>query len=262
VKNQAFSVIEMVIAAAVLMMAAGVMLPLMTAGRRQARILTCAGNLETIGQAMEKYLDQHRYRYPTGPLAGGEELAEVNLLGATGWPEGTFPAASTPAADRPLNACITELMPAIAGSDPMRWIERVAHCPMDGGDSFQAQDRTLFEAVGCSYVYPYRSPAMEARNAKSVFCGVWAIQGHNRSEIAHPDRKLIVADTVILANRPADLAYNQWHNSRDPLEANILFADGHVANLPRKTASAAQSTEAVPASQDELARMGSREPYY
>jgi prepilin-type processing-associated H-X9-DG protein len=257
-RARGFTVVELLACAAVALVLLGLALPTLVGGRRRARIATCAMNLMQIGKAMNGYLDDSGGVYPGGKVAGsgkpGDNVGWYNLLGKRGrWRLTHDPSIlDTPAELRPLNKYLSE-----------RVLPQVACCPMDRGDSYLAQQHTLFDTVGSSYGYFYRSPTQIQQGTKVVFSGVWAIAGHRYGEVRYPDRKLLLADSIIQINRSANESYNWWHNSAEPLQVNVLFVDGHVDNLERKTGTQAVSPNGpTPAADQQIEALAAGSRYY
>jgi len=79
-----FTVVELLVAMAVLAMLIGLSLPIMSKVRQSGRVTACLSNLRNLGQAHWQYMGDHKGRFidaglPHGGLAN-EEVAWVNTL--------------------------------------------------------------------------------------------------------------------------------------------------------------------------------------
>jgi prepilin-type N-terminal cleavage/methylation domain-containing protein/prepilin-type processing-associated H-X9-DG protein len=70
-RPQAFTLIEVLVVVAIIALLVSILLPSLSAARRQAKAAACAVNLRTIGHALVFYLQANQDTVP--PAAGGEE---------------------------------------------------------------------------------------------------------------------------------------------------------------------------------------------
>jgi hypothetical protein len=194
------------------------LLPALSKAQDRAKRTNCLSNLRQIGLAMQFYLTDNEDRYPTAP-----GLTWHNLLGTSGRPS-AHAGGSTPQDRRLLNPYLAEVV-------------RIAECPGDRGDRRYEQGLgwpedagNNYEFYGTSYNYFIRNNLNELQARDSI----WSIEGHHVSEVRFPDRKVVVADTVIFNNRPTIHPQNQWHSAKDPMQVVAAFADGHSEMITKK----------------------------
>lgn len=115
-KPKAFTLTELLVVLAIIVILIGVLLPVVARAQKQGRIIACKAQLQNIGAAMQMYLNQNHHRYPPASL---------------------FPSAATPLPGEPRP--ITEfLSPHVGGTI------RVFCCPADD---------KLFDEFKQSYSY-------------------------------------------------------------------------------------------------------------
>ena len=86
--TKGFTLIELLVVIAVLGVLAGLLMPALMSARRQARLTSCASNLNQIGQAAHMYLNRYNDYFPAYPGYGRnvgrmEEMKEGVLYAAT-----------------------------------------------------------------------------------------------------------------------------------------------------------------------------------
>lgn len=208
--------IDLVVVVAVLGVLCSVLLPRMAILRTEARTTVCLDNCKRIVVAGQRYAADNRQMFPGGVVHDRRVMGN-NLLGKTGR-QAWLPGA--------VNANHRALVDYL--DDP--W--NTANCPMDAGTQ-DTKDYLAHVYYGTSYLYFERTQNDLARRNKVGLNGVWAIEGHHASEVTQPDRKLFIADEVILARHGFNRKQHRWHTGDAPLTVGIGFVDGHAANLPR-----------------------------
>jgi prepilin-type N-terminal cleavage/methylation domain-containing protein/prepilin-type processing-associated H-X9-DG protein len=220
---RAFTLIELLVVISIIALLIGILLPALGAARTTARLSQCLTNARSISQATEFYLNDSKQIYPGGAF-NGVDLAWHNLSGKRG--TGANVAGQTAAEDRALYHYLSS--------------EIASFCPLDKGENTTSVK--AFDQYGSSYVYFDRTTAEINAGTLRGRNGVWILEGHRSSQVLSPSKKLVVADLIVLLNRSAAQAPNQWHSSNEPLQVSIAFADGHAASHARKTGTAANPT--------------------
>ena len=236
-KNRiAFTLIELLVVIVIIGILIGILLPALGLARRSGNITQCVTNARSVVQAMEFYLNEERETYPSGNLDDATSVGtnisvyRHNLIGKTGNPSlggGSGPAAgASPKGKRIVNKYLA------GGTRNAAANEETAHCPLDAG--FNSNDnREAFDVVGSSYYYPNRT-ATESRPMGNW--EIWAVEGHRDSEVAVPQKKLILADLPIMGNRAKKKPENRWHdsvNDKNP-QVSVGFGDGHAESMTRE----------------------------
>ena len=237
-KNRiAFTLIELLVVIMIIGVLIGILLPALGAARRSGNITQCVTNVRSIVQAIEFYLNEEREIYPTGSLdnAASTSATEIsvfrhNIVGKDGDPQldgGTGPAAGSSGKGRRI---VNRFL--AGGGKNFDANEKTAHCPLDAG--FKNDDaRLAFDVVGSSYYFPNRMVGATS----SALYDIWAVEGHRDSEVAVPQKKLIIADLPIMGDRGKKKPENRWHdsvNNKHPA-VSIGFGDGHAEGMNRKS---------------------------
>ena len=236
-KNRiAFTLIELLVVIVIIGILIGILLPALGLARRSGNITQCVTNVRSVVQAMEFYLNEERETYPTGALDDAASaftsisVYRHNIIGKKGNTTlggGTGPASGeSPKGKRIVNKYLA------GGTRNIDANEEVAHCPLDAGFK-QNDSRSAFNVVGSSYYYPNRT-AGESRPMGNW--NIWAVEGHRDSEIAVPQKKLILADLPMMGNRGKKKAENRWHdgvNNKNP-QVSVGFGDGHAEGVKRR----------------------------
>ncbi len=66
-RNKAYSVIEIIIGMAIIVMLAGLLCASLRASRARSHVASCANNLRQLGMGLEMFADDHDGRYPRDP---------------------------------------------------------------------------------------------------------------------------------------------------------------------------------------------------
>lgn len=216
---RAFTLIELLVVISIIALLIGILLPALGAARTTARRSQCLSNVRGIGQAVNLYINDFKQHYPGG-VYQGSQISENNLLGV----QGTN--ADAVAQTLPENRVLNMYIGANSG---------IARCPLDIGSQFDATASSMYQAWGVSYIYGVnRNNTQIANGVKMCRYGIWGLMAHRSSEVEMPSKKFIVADDIVMLNRAATNKANHWHNTTEPLEANIVFVDGHAASHKRK----------------------------
>lgn len=222
-RRRAFSLVELLIALAIMAVLISILLPALLHARVASQATVCASNLRQLGSAFQLYVQDHR-RFPVAESTPEWRYAGVEFRG--------IPQVAILAADRPLNACYSDKLPTDAAEfvasfrcpgDSGLW--RLASNPRQPGASVTG-DRSCFQFFGNSY-------RANQLLMDSVAAG---LEGPRRPLAEHditvsPARLLIAADAVwFYATRPVgdpDSTLDaSWH--ADFRGGNMVAFDGSV----------------------------------
>ena len=73
-----FSLVELLVTLGIIALLMGILLPVVSRARTQARGVSCRAQMQQIGHAIQNYVNEHKDRYPSAPA-----LPSVN---PNGWP--------------------------------------------------------------------------------------------------------------------------------------------------------------------------------
>lgn len=192
-----FSLVELLVVMAMIVILAGLLLPVLAACRESARQTRCIGNLRQLGQAFALYIQDYEERFPYG-------LDPFDRLNPAQWRNRRNPLTGEPYYDQvvrlvnahPTNTNLDQVLhPYYAGG------RGIWHCPNDRGWQHSPGD-CLFRSVGSSYIY--RTEV--------------ALSHLSLSALPHPSQTNLLNDTVA------------WHEKGAPT-VNMLYTDSHVRNV-------------------------------
>jgi len=75
-----FTLIEMLVVIAIIALLAALLVPGVTRAMRRAVLMTCQGNLQQMGHAIELYVDAHDSHYPPYPYTEGLSAAQSGII--------------------------------------------------------------------------------------------------------------------------------------------------------------------------------------
>lgn len=212
-KDHAFTLIEMLLVVALIVVLISLLLPSLGNARDTARVVVCATNQKQIGEAQMAYLVEHSRRFPQ--LSSWSGL--VGGLGTSGY----YSSSSLNVTDRPLN-------PYLGGTTNNTTVA-ITECPSDLGDSIYAPGAVTncFKQYGTSYLVEWGGDAFRTKMVYGVK-GIGGRRSMGMGGITSPSNKLLLADWVWHGNRPITRSDTRWHNKAAVRQYNTLFADGHV----------------------------------
>ncbi len=235
-----FTLIELLVVIGIIGVLASMLLPALSRGKEQARLIQCVGNLHQLGLAIELYKDDHRSRFPSATAYDTVDPEHPGI-------KSTLPALGGMNPRRPFNLVVpmAEARPLYPYVKP----SAVYRCFRDRGQRRQfcaPAPRPLkesnWEALGCSYQYNGVLPTvLEGGGFRQTPAGNLA--GKPESFVTNPSL------FILMYEPPARLygclgelpEWYQWHYSSgrsdldDPAYARqqfisaILFADGRSA---------------------------------
>jgi prepilin-type N-terminal cleavage/methylation domain-containing protein len=221
--KKAFTLIELLVVIAIIAILAAMLLPALSAAKKQSLRTQCVNNLHEIGIGLQLYMDDARGSYPyyydwatwgggTGTNIGiGEVLPGVSLAG------GGF------------NQTNRQLYPYLKNPE-------ICHCPSDLGDPlFETTAKwTCFYAYGNSYLMIWWQSqfGVEFVGGGCNYNGT-AIAGNEYpnklSRIARkPVTKIILGDWNWFANRTVSSPNTSWHSNKGKRVIPFLFGDAHT----------------------------------
>ena len=211
----AFSLIELLVVAAVIAMLIAALLPSLAAAREQARRTACAANLRTIAEGWRMYVqDQNGFPVDPGPPGAPLELFY-----------GGKNDVKTQTRDLPTVRPVNEYVGADADDAATT---RMFLCPSDrglqGGGQVLVKDATAYDSLGNSY--PMNPQLLLGRGSDS---GETALPGLRLEDVTAPVSLVVLAGDFMMRGRGlADWPYHgYWHDQADR-EINLSFLDGHA----------------------------------
>ncbi len=183
--------VDIAVAAAVCLAAAGLVFPLLNISRSNARVMACANNLREVGMAMTQYSEHQNGFFPrvaeTGSLAAGGIYAPTLLAGGYVTDPRTFICPGSSLAD-----------------DASLRIPTVAELQAASGE----QLTELHRRMGGSYGYAL---------------------GYRQAGVYRPTRNLYRDTFALVADEPSeDCSSSPNHSGKGH---NVLLEDGHVVFL-------------------------------
>lgn len=228
-RQKAFTLIEVLVVVGIIALLVGILMPSLSAAKRQARLTSCAARLHQVGLGMMAYMQDSRDRMPhvsympsVSPAPCDIDKPSVYLADvlkkhlksgdAPKIPPGSIP---PPGSSNPL------VMPAGTGG--------VLECPDDTPGKF---DRDSYPGKGWSYYQTERaSYAYRSRLAGLTPSEFGAATGHmhgpHRGEVARDTKKKVPPQTIWFAND-----YNNFHGKAGQVGARrYVYIDGHVSDF-------------------------------
>jgi prepilin-type N-terminal cleavage/methylation domain-containing protein/prepilin-type processing-associated H-X9-DG protein len=219
-KRRAFSLLELLIAIAIIAVLIGILIPTIAGVRRQSKSVACQSNLRSIGQALVMYQNNNRgWVYPVMNDAFGVIGLGLNVPPHERWPMKVFKVESAP---MPPTYDVAGYDMEQAGEpqyDPAPYTPPVLLCPADEKP-----------AQAHSYVLNNHLADEGIRAGKTI-------RGVSSSEI-------VVAGEKFTNARDYYMEYGDYDRVVDPVRhgsgagSNYLYLDGHVATRLAKEARA------------------------
>jgi prepilin-type N-terminal cleavage/methylation domain-containing protein/prepilin-type processing-associated H-X9-DG protein len=197
VPRRGFTLIEMLVVIAILVVLAAILLPVLIGAREVARQTHCASNLQQIGRALESYVDDHDGCYPPGqvqPRARDDEKDE----GVGDWEDAIQPYVK----NDPLYRCPDDPSPA-------EFFEK--SYALNG--SFIGLPESAVTYPAATILAADQRNTLQNLDRPAVF-NWWRWQGNVWPPCWSPDPTPAAAEELAL----------ERHTGR----FNALFADGHV----------------------------------
>ncbi|MFA6717410.1 MAG: type II secretion system protein [Victivallaceae bacterium] len=190
-KRNSFTLMELMVVIGIIGVLAGILLPALNRSRNLARLIECKNNLKQIGFAFTSY------------------MADFN---------NTFPVAAMKPTAAPEKPRISDVLELYTGNS------KVFSCPMDIVSEMtyngNTEDRTFFEAEGCSYEY-------------ASILGGHKLDPNSAAHYISSDKRIVMFDFECFHHTSDIFNISQNENGSGSLAVsggakNYLFADWHV----------------------------------
>jgi prepilin-type N-terminal cleavage/methylation domain-containing protein len=214
--KRAFTLVELLVAIALIAILATLLLPLLSRAKRKALQTQCMSNQKQIGSAYVMYAGEAQDSFPTHPdwvSVGGDD--------------GQYPG-FVPASKRPLNHCVSN--------------RKIFDCPSDHGDALFSVSN-CFAYYGNSYLVQFAGTNLpvDPEDPTKRYCfrvrSVTAAEGDVATPMkltqtaGSPAKKIVQGDMPWHPNRGSTDPRSIWHNDRGKYYWTMLYMDGHVAPL-------------------------------
>lgn len=231
--RSAFTLVEVLVLAAVGALLLGLLVPAIGRSRDRARLIDCAAREQQLGIAINLYLGDHGGCLPQRVVGFGPGPALVTAL-AFGGKAGTID--GTAADDRPLNRYVVS-----GEADGAAGPAEAFRSPSDrGGVVAGLPVNSMFECFGASYVLNDHE-LRPAANSPWVGTLVPA-QGGPMPSPRSPERTWLLGSRPIVNYDLGGHARMTWYGA-DRVRANLLMADMHVQTAVEVPAGAVQTTD-------------------
>lgn len=216
--NRAFTLLELLVAIAVIAILAALLFPTLSAAKARAQRTVCVNNLKKINLGIQLYLEDQNNGSP-----GNTNAANLPFVSWTGY--------------RQLIGNYVGLKGALSPQD------RLFACPADTFFYDMSRNgrgyvpRPMHEQADhafTSYAYNAGQFSTPPRTNAPATTNLYGIAGQRLETVPHPSR------TVLLAEVPAYSPYS-WHQPKRPLSKDnavfadaqnvVCFVDGHVSFL-------------------------------
>ncbi len=237
-RQQAFSLIELLIVVTIIMILAGLLLPALRGVRERAKAVACLANLKDIGSALLLY-EQEYSEFPGRAPTNTKELYGYGVGGQTGSSSSNPAWGSDLAWDlRPINRYMINQG---AGAKAVKSFR----CLSDKGDPYSPVGNSVnngWEEVGNSYFYATSAGALHGDDFEGMVKASSPYQGLRRSAIVAPARKIMMCEESFLINRDCNNVKTRRHffkstssgSGAPPFpQSNVLFADGSARYVTR-----------------------------
>lgn len=218
-----FTLIELLVVVSIILLLITIFIPVLSRVQRQAKIVVCAANLRQLCQASLLYASDNRGKLPSAAEDTGTGILTYWRWGGKNGTEYTNNV-------RLINAYLQR--GRLVGKNDAG-VSEVFHCPLDTGGVKGAwpNDRlpTIFDCFGSSYLYN-----SSANN--NNWNGPYGLFNKTISSIKSPSRVVLACDwsfnCYFFYNASGRVfQYSYWHHPTELGWGNVVFVDGHIANL-------------------------------
>lgn len=231
-ERRAFTLVELLVLTAVIVLLLGLLLPAVSASRERARAIECSTRVQQLGIALNLYMNDFPGMLPQvvrdEPGAGGSVVSPMlfggkhGTLHADGIDQFGVP-------ERPLNRYVSGASTADPASGPSA---EAFHSPADTGGHLSLSEggpaASLFDRFGTSYVLNDR--LLRTSSDDPIVSTLIPLRGGPIPTITTPERTWMLGSFPI---RNFDLGVDcrmNWYGRRRH-SANLLMGDMHVRTL-------------------------------
>ena len=217
--QRGFTLIELLVVIAIVSLLTGILLPVLSKVRQQARLTLCMGNLRQVGLAIQLYADDYDGLVPFGPA--GRPVTGSNFYTVTG--------------------NVTSLLSLEDGAPVglgllldhyLSYQPKVLFCP--GADQ-PSEAETQLERVGHSQAqsdYYYRHASVALLTGKPSMYHIRLSDLGNNSK--GKQISALVTDIQFLAHSSLAAFQVKTRTSHKQQTSNVLFADGHITSISNR----------------------------
>lgn len=222
-KIRAFSLVELLVTIAVIMILARILMPMLGKVRQQAHRVTCVSNLRQFGIAIRAYANENKNALPPGSLQHGRDVCNVNnnIFGPT-WAGGYGLLIPTGYLPHPRNARSVFFCPAMNNFSSSLYTHSLPPNDYAVGAVWPSGPPSQCDTGGsiksCTGGYDYRDGLMTSSNNYT-----YRLLGDTTSLPIMSDG--ITAAATISGKYPNERPHP--HSYRRGF-INILYGDGHV----------------------------------
>jgi prepilin-type processing-associated H-X9-DG protein/prepilin-type N-terminal cleavage/methylation domain-containing protein len=235
---RAFTLVELLVVIGIIALLIGILLPVVSGIRRQARELKCATNLRTIGQGLQMYAQENRY-FPGAMTDLGDAIWPIRIRNVLGGNQAVF---YCPDSDP---RCEWKKYPLGSAPNPVRGIDDIEVGYRPGEEALVIGKRFF------SYGYNDKGFLITDpdNNNANKGLGAQATNSHDptaldrevpASRVRHPSEMIAIADSFAGGYWDAVITpYDRFYGHPNVMPiglpgklhrggANVLFCDGHV----------------------------------
>jgi prepilin-type processing-associated H-X9-DG protein/prepilin-type N-terminal cleavage/methylation domain-containing protein len=218
-KRAGFTLVELLVVIGIIALLISILLPALSKARNSAKTMACLSNLRQLGQATAMYVGENKQYLPYPTTTLNEGALWFNAL------------------DRYLQAAEdhSERTGVAAGRNYKRWKQCEVYDSFDGGKYTGGQDTTkeFARTFKMNAMLRHNDPYSQAKITEVRQSSEVVLFGDGISlDLTGPiDGLAESGDFWMEVNNPSETSPALRHNGG----ANILFVDGHAANIVLKT---------------------------
>jgi prepilin-type processing-associated H-X9-DG protein/prepilin-type N-terminal cleavage/methylation domain-containing protein len=224
-RHSAFTLVELLVVIGIIALLIGILMPALSAAKRQANTLKCASNMKTIGQTLMIYANDNKGKVPRN-YEYGTQYQDGHIY----WAE---------AIGRNLLKDFPSLHPDISASRDTKMIPflkriQVYQCPAHPDDDMPVDYVSNAYPISAAATATGSEPTIKITKVKMSSELVQLIEGHasklsktgfNLHDIVRDENLPMTSPTVVNTGANVRVMQDERHGGL----TNILFLDGHVA---------------------------------